>query len=333
MNKQARRQAIQRIDTMIRASIGYTRWKERNLRKVCDECGTIPLLECHHIYPLKRLIAFIFDSTNDEDQTAKVIITMHENNESVVSSKTLCQPCHDKLHKRKSRPANPEEAKKQAHCFSVMPRNFPESLCYSLKHKIPNSLGNISLRMTVALGWYILNGHLSGNMLTVAVKTISDKLGIKNRGTTWVKCFTNALSELTSMKILAGHSLKGKDIEIHFDPEYMKRIKTQPWFIPLEIAETKSMLELAVRIKLSYYRNFTKYKVNKFWRVGVEKLMSEEHLGIKDKRTDHFIDRLNEVCKRIDWINKVGLAKGTLTFYFRNKGAIPIHSLRSLVLG
>ena len=119
--------------------------------------------------------------------------------------------------------------------------------------------------------------------------------------------------------MLAGHNRSGNTIEAIFEPDYLKILGANPWFISLDDIPTNSMCVLTLRWFLSMQSN------RKMYQIGLDKLKG--YIGMTVSNQGMAIKALRKACEAIEWAN-VDMKKGICTFALQRRGATPVYSLR-----
>ena len=308
---------IKKIETIVRSSIQYTEWTKRNKAATCLNCNTTTSLELHHIVELHFIIMGLWKLYGSEEDVIAHALALHQND--LVDCVTFCDKCHAKRHPGRSvRKFDPSV---RVSNWTVLPRNLSLPFSHSTLTHTQSSIGLIGFQVLLAIGWYILNGHIESRMIEIHRRRLAEHLD-KTPGTSFDKSLDETLKTLQRLKILIGHHRKGNNIELHMAPEYLKSIGENPWFIPLDDAKTSNMCVLTLRWFLSFQSNKKTYKI------GLEKLKS--HLGITVQNNAMAVRALKKACNNIKWAS-LNVHQGMCTFSLTKKGATPIFSLRRIL--
>lgn len=307
------------MEKQVRASLEYADWVKRNKGVACLRCDATVNLECHHIPELYQTILGLYKYHGDRDAVIVDAKDMHVKDK--FETATLCQSCHAKKHPGRVAILR-AKVNTQPTIWTCMPRHLDIPFTHSTRIRPKGVLGLISFQTLLGMNWYIMNGHLDSRIVEFNRRQFAKLLG-KNPSTSFNRSLEEALHTLKEVNVLSGHHRTGNKVEAIFEPEYLKKMGENPWFMPLEDIKTDSMCVLTIRWFLSFQSN------RKTYQCGLEKLKG--HLGIHVINKAMAIKALRRACEAIDWANVSVGEEDVCTFALKRRGATPIFQLRDVL--
>jgi hypothetical protein len=204
--------------------------------------------------------------------------------------------------------------------WTVIPRNADLPLNHSVSRR-PNALGLVGFQTLLGIGWHILNQRLESRIIEFNRRRFAELLG-KEPGTSFNHSLKRAISELHNLDIIIGSHISENSIEIHLAKPYLNKLLENPWFMPLDDIKASQMCVLALRWFLGTQSNRKRY------RIGLDKL--SHHIGITTKSPQMAAKAVRKACEKISWAS-VEIIKGMCSFSIKQRGAIPIFSLRHIL--
>ena len=240
---------------------------------------------------------------------------MHDNDK--FETVTLCQLCHAKKHPGRV-VAQVAKNNVRTEIWTTIPRNLNIPFTHSTLIRPKKALGLIGFQTLLGLNWYILNGYSDSRIVEFNRRQFAKLIG-KKPSTSFNRSLDEALKCLRHTGVLAGHNRSGNTIEAIFEPDYLKILGANPWFISLDDIPTNSMCVLTLRWFLSMQSN------RKMYQIGLDKLKG--YIGMTVSNQGMAIKALRKACEAIEWAN-VDMKKGICTFALQRRGATPVYSLR-----
>jgi len=300
----------------------YRLWVLRNKESACAKCGKSNDLECHHIVAVQKIIHGYWQTYgSNEELIFEEITSDHEKDK--FPAKTLCKKCHEKMEPVTAEIIEPKEIAIEN--WTAMPRKLNIQYSQSTSNRQNNTIGLLSLQTLMGIGWYICNGHMENRIILINKNTFAKLLHKKN-GTSFEKSLGQALESLQENNVLSACYIppNKKITEIHISKAYIRMLKDNPWFIPLKEVHGSKMSALTLKIFLSYQSNKKEYKI------GIEKLAG--HINITTPRDSAVIRCIKNACSNIPWADVKINDRKICTFKIKPRKAIPIHTLRSVML-
>lgn len=305
---------IRELERKIRASVVYAEWVVRNKAAACLFCGGMDKLECHHVVDLYHVVLGLWKLYGGENDVLSHARAMHQNDQC--DSVTLCNACHAKRHPGRSMQAYDPSVRTDN--WTAVTRHIGFPFRHSTAVRTSTSLGLVGLQTLLALGWYVLNGHLESRMVEINRRNLARMLG-KSPGTSFNGSLKDAMETLQRLGVVLGSHRDGNRLEVHLSQDYLEQLGENPWFIPLDDVATSSMCVLTLKWFLGTQSNRRTY------RIGLDKLKT--HLGMTIRNNAMAARAIRKACTRIRWA-KVDVKRGMCVFALRRRGATPVFSLR-----
>jgi hypothetical protein len=314
------RKEIKEVVRRLRATVEYESWVQRNLATNCLSCNATEQLQVHHIVELRYVVTGLWRLYGDWTAVFEHAASMHTDDRC--EGVTLCEECHNKLHPGRST-VSMARRPLQVATWTVTPRTLSLPFRAARKGHSDASVGLIGFQTLFGFGWYILNGHLDvgPRMLEFNRRRFAELLG-KRPGSSFNDSFETALRQLHNAGVILGHAIITNDVEVHLSPDYLRALADNPWFIPLNEVATSRMLTLLLRWHLSFQGGRNTY------RISGEKLA--QHLHIETHTPAWWEHAVTTATEGIPWAI-VSWRKGIAQFKLTKRGAVPIHSLRSML--
>lgn len=309
---------IREMEKKVRSSQSYARWVERNKAVACYGCNATENLECHHVPDLYSVILGLWKIFGNEEEAVSHAISMHDDDR--VENITFCSECHGKKHPGRSS-ATKYRYKIAADNWTTIPRKIGFPFCHSTVAMTKHSVGLVGFQTLLAIGWYVLNGHTESKMLCLNRRRVAELIG-KSAGTSFNRSFNNAIRSLSGLGILNAAHQNMNDVELHLSPDYLNRLRENPWFMPMDEVKTSNMCSLTLRWFLGTQSNVRTYKI------GLDKLKT--HLGITVRNDSMAVKAIRRACEEISWV-KFGIHDGMCSFVISRRGATPIFQLRQVL--
>ena len=302
---------IKTIERQIRSSLIYHHWATRNIGIGCFFCSSQENLQVHHVVELYHIILGYWKLFGDAENVVKYVTEIHEQDE--VQCLTLCEKCHKKHHPGRS---FPKDIRIRNDDFCVVSRELPASILHSSTQT--EGLSLIGCQVLSGIGWYILNGHMDSRILTSPRNEMAKHL-CKAPGTSFNQSLERCLPVLERYQVIIGWTEREGNVEVHMDPAYLEKLYLDPWFFDMKDICTSKSVTFALRRYLCC-------RSHKRFRIGIERLA--ERLYIKTTKPKFFSETIIRATKEISWAT-VSFKKGLFTFTIRQRGAVPIHTLRN----
>ena len=305
---------VRSVARRVRASMQYARWVERNRSTVCIRCGSSDDLKVHHLVELYHILLGLWKFYGEWEAVFHHAIAMHDDNRC--EGVTLCDKCHGIIHPGRVVTITKENLHLADWC--AVPRNLDIRFALGAKGRSKGKVGLLGFQTIFGLGWNIMNGY--GNRIVDFNWWRFAELVGKKPSTSFCLGLGIALDSLVDAKVVNAWAKTGSDVEVHLTKEYVDALNENPWFVPLSDVRTSRMTVLVLRWLLSFQANRSSYVI------GQDKLMN--HMQITT-RTPAFVHRcVKEVVKEISWVT-VEEEGDNFRFKFKNRGIVPIHSLRA----
>jgi hypothetical protein len=295
----------------------YHLWLENNLGVACLNCDSTEELQVHHIVELYHILLGLWKLYGDADSVVAHALAMHTDDKC--ESATLCKTCHDKIHPGKNISSCVKEVRTEN--WTTLPRNLPSSFIHHPKNASDNGMTLIGAQLLAGIGWYIINGQMESRIIEFKNSQMA-KLLNKRAGTSFNKSIDRAMNDLQALDVIVAHHRSGADVELHLSQEYLKNLSDLPWFMSIPDVHTSKMPVFALRWFLGLQSGRRNYKI------GKDKLAS--HMGLKTKKQAFFEKCIRNACKDISWA-RCDYDGTYFSFRIRQRGAVPIWTLRSVV--
>jgi hypothetical protein len=206
--------------------------------------------------------------------------------------------------------------------WTVAPRVIWSSFLVGTRSK-GHGLGLTAFQTLLGLGWYVLNGQFDSEarMVEFHRRRFAELIG-KTPGTSFNLALEQSLASLTAEGYVLGSAIVGNDVEAHLSPKYIDALRECPWFFPLDWIDASSMTALTLSWHLSHQGG------RKSYRIGIGKLAGK--IGLTSLPAHRVASSVKKACDSLKWA-KVSLKGSVFEFRMIEMGAVPVHSLRSML--
>lgn len=313
----SRHSEIKDIEHRVRSSMIYHLWQEQNLGLACLNCDSTDELQVHHVVELYHILIGLWKLYGDADAAVAHALAMHADDKC--ESATLCKTCHEKMHPGKRIAHEAKEIRIEN--WTTLPRILPGKLLNHSKRANEEGMTLIGAQLLSGIGWHILNGKMESKMVEFKASQICKLIGKKSAGTSFNKSFERAMNDLKDLNVINAYHRTGPDIEIHISKEYLKQLSDLPWFMSIEDVKTGKMPVFALKWFLGLQSGRRNYKI------GRDKLIA--HMCIKTSNPAFVVRCVKNACEEIKWATCDYDGKQFFTFRIKQRGAVPIWTLRS----
>jgi hypothetical protein len=311
----SRHSEIKDIEHRVRSSMTYHLWKDQNLSLACINCDSTEELQVHHVVELYHIILGLWKLYGDADDAVAHALAMHADDKC--ESVTLCKKCHEKLHPGKR--ISKSKKKIRIENWTTLPRVLPNKLVNHRSNE--DGITLIGIQLLAGIGWHILNGKMDSKIVEFKASQICKLIGKNSAGTSFNKSFIRAMTDLKKSKVINAYHRSGPDIEIHMSQEYLKQLSDLPWFMSIDDVKTNKMPVFALKWFLGLQSGRRNYKI------GKDKLIA--HMSIKTSTPSFVLKSVKNACDEIPWATCDYDGKQFFTFRLKQRGAVPIWTLRS----
>lgn len=204
--------------------------------------------------------------------------------------------------------------------WTTLPRQLPPLINSTRSDE--EGLTLIGVQLLAGIGWHILNGKMDSKIVEFKASHICKLIGKKSAGSSFNKSFARAMTDLKDLNIINAYHKAGPDIEIHMSQDYLKDLSDLPWFISIEDIKTNKMPVFILKWFLGLQSGRRNYKI------GRDKLVT--HMGIKKtSKPSAVLEMTKKACNDIPWASCDYDGKQFFTFRLKQRGAVPIWTLRS----
>lgn len=255
------------------------------------------------------------------------VISLHTND--TIDNITLCEDCHEKLHKKHKRQfSSPDKVSTDLWC--LVPRNLPvKPLPRPRKPHDKDAIGFVAFQTLIVIGWFLMNNRVESRILETNSRDLAHLLG-KKPGTSFDKSIVRALQELEEIGIINGFTSRKQTngernrLELHLSNDYLNTIAASPWFFRLKDISSGTGLDLSLKWLLCFDGGKTS--------VSYSPKALANLLHLTHRRPSETIQAVLAASKGIPWVKAVTGTKKRITFTLKKRGAVPIHSLRTIMM-